>query len=489
MAITIDDKVYRNLEEQVQKNLEDIQNLAEGMGVAIPGPTGPQGPIGLTGPAGPQGPIGLTGLTGAKGSKGDQGIQGIQGPSGEDGRSLVLLGVVATTGDLPATGEDGDAYVVTADSHWYYWDSNTDDFTDGGPFFIPAADAALDPVSTNPIQNMAVTAAIGTTNANVGANTSAITALDAAVVKKTGDQTIAGNKTFSSPVIGHATLDLPILPTSTVNLSSANASTVTVTPLTSISADGHYKWGIVKGSSLSWIMASPGRFYTDTIAYIIKKPDSNSAIVNGFYGGLGREDIVSGTAAAAYTTNKTMGVDTSGRLYARNDDYTNAADFKDSLTEYFVGELANVASGLNISRAVDLTVSLGTSMTYMRADYFFSSVYSHIDGFFTPGTPVSVTFAWSDFIDGITGYTTYETYGNLVATWGNLKNETGASISAKLITLSFHTSVKPKVSIIVSTRGGVPGGYITLDMWGLFYIGSIVENGQSITFDTTYRKA
>lgn len=76
-------KEFRNLQEQVQKNKEDIEK-----GIGIPGPQGPQGPVGPEGPMGPVGPDGHTGPQGPQGPvgpKGPQGIQGPRGPRGEQG--------------------------------------------------------------------------------------------------------------------------------------------------------------------------------------------------------------------------------------------------------------------------------------------------------------------------------------------------------------------------------------------------------------------
>lgn len=124
------------------------------------GLTGPQGPVGLTGATGPQGAQGLKGDTGAqgpqgiKGDKGDQGIQGIQGPqgiqgevgpqgpqglkgdTGAQGASFNFQGVVATEQDLPASGTLGDAYIVTATGHMWFWDDVLD-WQDGGKIVGP----------------------------------------------------------------------------------------------------------------------------------------------------------------------------------------------------------------------------------------------------------------------------------------------------------------------------------------------------------------
>ena len=87
MALIVNDKTYRNLQEQVEKNTKDIDVLKE----SIPGPkgdkgdTGPQGPEGPQGPQGPKGDKGDKGDRGPTGFQGPQGIQGPQGPVGPQG--------------------------------------------------------------------------------------------------------------------------------------------------------------------------------------------------------------------------------------------------------------------------------------------------------------------------------------------------------------------------------------------------------------------
>jgi hypothetical protein len=132
-------------------------------GGGLPGPTGPQGPVGPEGPQGPPGPKGDTGLQGPKGDTGSQGIQGIQGlpgpkgdtgatgspgptgdtgpqgiagpegavgpqgpqgdtgPEGPAGKGINVKGSVPTQGDLPASANDGDAYLVAASGHLFVW--------------------------------------------------------------------------------------------------------------------------------------------------------------------------------------------------------------------------------------------------------------------------------------------------------------------------------------------------------------------------------
>ena len=93
MAIIINDKTYRNLQEQVEKNTKDIDVLKE----SIPGPKGDKGDTGPQGPEGPQGPQGPKGDKGDKGDRGPTGFEGPQGPAGPQGPK----GPKGDTPDLP----------------------------------------------------------------------------------------------------------------------------------------------------------------------------------------------------------------------------------------------------------------------------------------------------------------------------------------------------------------------------------------------------
>ena len=161
MAIRIDNKVYRNLQQQVgyltelanqgvdviknvsgivanASQLPDVASVEIGTTYAVgtskpyeyyvalngrwvdigqfpyQGPTGPQGPIGPTGPAGgggagsigptgPQGHIGPTGPKGATGANGAVGPTGPQGIKGEKGNT----GPTGATGAVGPTGPAG----------------------------------------------------------------------------------------------------------------------------------------------------------------------------------------------------------------------------------------------------------------------------------------------------------------------------------------------------------------------------------------------
>ena len=86
------------------------------------GSQGPQGETGATGSAGPTGATGPAGVTGAQGIQGPQGIQGQKGDTGAQGVSVTLLGTVATSTDLPPTGNSlDDGYLVEDTGDLWFW--------------------------------------------------------------------------------------------------------------------------------------------------------------------------------------------------------------------------------------------------------------------------------------------------------------------------------------------------------------------------------
>jgi hypothetical protein len=92
------------------------------------GPKGDKGDTGATGPAGPTGPTGLQGnagpigATGPQGDTGPQGPIGPEGPVGPQGAAVSVKGTVATSADLPATGNTaGDGFVVDDTGHLWSW--------------------------------------------------------------------------------------------------------------------------------------------------------------------------------------------------------------------------------------------------------------------------------------------------------------------------------------------------------------------------------
>lgn len=102
--------------------------------VAQVGQPGPKGDTGDAGPAGADGPQGVPGADGPPGPQGEQGPQGIPGvagadgaqgpagPQGEVGAGLLILGSLANSSELPASGNaTGDAYLITGEL--WVWDS------------------------------------------------------------------------------------------------------------------------------------------------------------------------------------------------------------------------------------------------------------------------------------------------------------------------------------------------------------------------------
>lgn len=87
------------------------------------------GADGLPGPEGPPGPAGADGLIGP------QGPAGVDGADGADGTSVTILGVLASTGDLPGSGNTpGDGYIIAGDLH--VWDGT--EWNNVGPIQGPA---------------------------------------------------------------------------------------------------------------------------------------------------------------------------------------------------------------------------------------------------------------------------------------------------------------------------------------------------------------
>ena len=174
MAIVYNNKEYRNLQEQVAENMQNIKSLQDisilgtkvreivateadlddivdveiGDIVAVgsaepytlytwttlnsttgwyklgefpmPGPEGPQGPQGergsqgATGPQGPQGPRGFTGAAGPQGPKGDKGDTGAAGRDGVDGQDGITPNIIMQSPSVTTLdpGDDATATVI-----------------------------------------------------------------------------------------------------------------------------------------------------------------------------------------------------------------------------------------------------------------------------------------------------------------------------------------------------------------------------------------
>lgn len=71
-------------------------------------------------------PRGNTGATGPEGPEGPEGQPGQPGQNGSNGESFKILGLVATTADLPSGAAQGDCYAVgtAASNSCYIWDGS-----------------------------------------------------------------------------------------------------------------------------------------------------------------------------------------------------------------------------------------------------------------------------------------------------------------------------------------------------------------------------
>lgn len=81
------------------------------------GLTGADGAMGVQGPQGIQGIQGETGLRGIQGETGPQGPIGFTGEKGADGTGVSIKGSFDNTSQLPASGTDGDAYLISGNLH------------------------------------------------------------------------------------------------------------------------------------------------------------------------------------------------------------------------------------------------------------------------------------------------------------------------------------------------------------------------------------
>lgn len=129
-----------------------------------PGPQGPQGPAGPQGPQGIQGPAGADGAQGLKGDQGDPGPAGADGTQGPQG----IQGIQGPQGEQGPMGPQGPA----------------------------GADGATGPAGTTDYNNLINKPTIPTLVSELTNDAGYLTSSTA--VELSGDQTIAGTKTFSS---------------------------------------------------------------------------------------------------------------------------------------------------------------------------------------------------------------------------------------------------------------------------------------------------
>jgi hypothetical protein len=129
-----------------------------------PGPTGPQGPQGSAGVPGSSGPIGPAGATGIQGPTGPAGPAGQTGPAGAAGSSVAIKGQVATSANLPTTGNTvGDGYIATDTGHLWTWTGAA--WTDSGLIRGPAGPIGPTGLAgpTGPQGGVGPAGAVGTT--------------------------------------------------------------------------------------------------------------------------------------------------------------------------------------------------------------------------------------------------------------------------------------------------------------------------------------
>ena len=106
---------------QLTPGPQGIQGVKGDQGVqgekGLKGDNGFSGSDGAVGPQGPQGIQGETGLRGIQGETGPQGPIGFTGAKGADGTGVSIKGSFDNTSQLPASGANGDAYLISGNLH------------------------------------------------------------------------------------------------------------------------------------------------------------------------------------------------------------------------------------------------------------------------------------------------------------------------------------------------------------------------------------
>ena len=200
------------------------------------GPTGPTGPVGpgstvvagttTTGAAGtsanvvnvgtssaaifnftiPQGIQGVIGPTGSTGSQGPTGSSGPQGPAGPPGPPLNMKGTVASSANLPTTGNTiGDLYLALDTGHGWSWNGTA--WVDTGPFQGPQGNPGTSAITTSSA-SFTVPAVGSTVLANVADSTFAVIG-EMVWVTKAASSTQAGVMLVTAKVTGQLTLQTP----------------------------------------------------------------------------------------------------------------------------------------------------------------------------------------------------------------------------------------------------------------------------------------
>jgi hypothetical protein len=146
------------------------------------GTSGPQGATGSTGATGATGTNGAPGATGATGNNGTAGATGATGATGNagatgangnDGSSVVIQGSVATSANLPPTGNtQGDGYITQNTGHLWVWDGSA--WVDAGLIQGPAGATGVTG-ATGGVGSAGATGATGATGNNGSAGATGAT--------------------------------------------------------------------------------------------------------------------------------------------------------------------------------------------------------------------------------------------------------------------------------------------------------------------------
>lgn len=130
MTIVIENGGYYEVVSTTALDRMTVQFLGSNFDAPV-GSTIAPGKITTTSLPGPAGPAGGPGTAGPPGGP---------GPAGPPGPPLTVKGVVAGTGNLPASGNTiGDLYVVSSNGHAYSWSGTV--WVDMGPFLGPPGPA------------------------------------------------------------------------------------------------------------------------------------------------------------------------------------------------------------------------------------------------------------------------------------------------------------------------------------------------------------
>ena len=154
----------------------------------------------------------LAGTLGFVGETGPQGEVGPTGPTGATGAGLSILGTLALIANLPASADEGDAYIVEQNGHLYIWTAG--EWADAGQIQGPSGVVSVQ----SPITNIGTT-----TEAIIGVNVG-ITAGSVAAGDHT--HTTTGSVTVLSEYVKNDAT--PKVKGNAVYISSANGGNVIV---------------------------------------------------------------------------------------------------------------------------------------------------------------------------------------------------------------------------------------------------------------------